>query len=424
MNPLTLISRLRSHLKLLAGLLVMLALADLLGERPHIVARASEQLSAGSGHSFMVSLEPIISGLVEPTTIASAGDGRLFVAQRGGSIRVIEQNGQLLPLPYLDIEDRVGSAENWEQGLIGLAFHPDYGSNGLFYVNYTDSTGDSQIARFQVSTDDPNEADASTEVSVLAVEQPTVIHNGGQLAFGPDGYLYIGLGDGGWLSDPDNNAQNMELLLGKILRLAVSTSSAPPYYSVPDDNPFAGLPDAAGEIWALGLRNPWRFSFDRLTGDMFIGDVGNFRQEEIDYEPSGSPGGANYGWRCYEGNLSHNLTDCGPPGDYAFPIHDYSHIPGCAVTGGYVYRGSQYPLMDGYYLFTDLCSGEIWSLHRDSPDGQWQAIWRGGSVLWLSTFGEAADGELYVADYYGGTIYQLTAASVVFSPLMFLNAPG
>lgn len=422
MNEIPFPSRFWARPRALIGLCLGLVMALLWTWLLPFPARADQSTQTGDDNSFLIGLWPLVDGLVEPTTITSADDSRLFVVERAGRIRVVNEDGLLLTQPFLDIVDRVGSADNWEQGLIGLAFHPDFASNGLFYVNYTDLAGDSQIARFRVNNDNPNIADANSEIIVLSVEQPTIIHNGGQLAFGPDGYLYIGLGDGGWLGDPDNNAQDLELMLGKILRIAVSTGNNPPFYTVPNDNPFVGVAGAAPEIWAVGLRNPWRFSFDRSTGDLYIGDVGNTRREEINYEPAGSPGGFNYGWRCYEGNLSFNLVGCGQPSDYTFPIHDYPHYPGCAVTGGYVYRGNQYPIMNGHYLFADLCSGDFWSLERDPATHQWQTTWRGSTVPWLSTFGEAADGELYVADYFGGTVYRVTVASTLFNPLALFNS--
>ncbi|MCI0578935.1 MAG: PQQ-dependent sugar dehydrogenase [Chloroflexi bacterium] len=385
--------------------------------------------SPGSGSTgndfFWITLDQVASGFNEPTTIANAGDGRLFVVERAGVIRIIQSNGQVLPTPFLDIRDRVGSTTFWEQGLLGLAFHPDYAGNGFFFVNYTDLVGDSHIARFQVSAGNPDVADPASEALVLFIEQPTVIHNGGSLAFGLDGYLYAGLGDGGWLSDPFNRAQNPAELLGKVLRLDVSAGSTPPYYTIPPDNPFVGVPGAAEEIWALGFRNPWRLSFDRLTGDLFIGDVGNFAYEEVDFEPAGDPGGRNYGWRCYEGNAAFNLYGCGPASQYTFPAHAYAQEPGCAAIGGFVYRGSQFPVMAGYYIFGDFCHGQLWSLYRN-VNGAWQANLRGNTGANISAFGEGANGELYAATYFRGIVYQLQAepvAALGFMPMLEVAAP-
>jgi hypothetical protein len=221
------------------------------------------------------------------------------------------------------------------------------------------------------------------------------------------------------LNDPENQAQNTQLLLGKILRIDVSTGANPPYYSVPADNPFVSDPNTADEIWALGFRNPWRLTFDRQTGDMFIGDVGNFRQEEVDFQEAGDPGGHNYGWRCYEGNLVFIPGGCGPISDYTFPVYAYNHGSGCAVTGGYVYRGSEYPFLNGYYVFGDLCSGQLWTLHQSDP-GVWNPNWRGTrNSTNISSFGEDVDGELYAVDYTYGQLFHITAdliENIYFSP--------
>ncbi|MEO8354767.1 MAG: PQQ-dependent sugar dehydrogenase, partial [Chloroflexota bacterium] len=295
----------------------------------------------------------IISGLQRPVDLQADGSGRLFVIEKPGHIRIL-QDGQLLDQPFLDITDRVGSRGN-EQGLLGLAFHPQYAENGRFFVNYTNNNGDTVLARFQVSTD-PNSADPNTELKLLGVDQPFANHNGGGLAFGSDGYLYAGLGDGGSAGDPMGNGQNTKTLLGKILRLDVD--SAEPYVA-PSDNPFGN------EIWAYGLRNPWRLSFDRVTGDLYIGDVGQGAWEEIDFLAAGSAGGANFGWDFREG--AHDYEGGGPEG-LIDPVAEYSHPEGgCSVTGGYVYRGSM-PEWNGIYLYGDYCTGIIWGLNR-SNDG-------------------------------------------------------
>jgi glucose/arabinose dehydrogenase len=401
--------------------LAILAVILLPGQSLKTAGSAAPSLNA-EGY-FWLGVDTIATGYIAPTGVTSTGfDDRLFILERPGRIKIYE-DGQLL-VPFLDITDRVGSLGSWEQGLLGLAFHPDYDSNGFFFVNYTNLEGDNQISRFKVSDINPDAADPDSEAFVLTIPQPTVIHNGGGLAFGPDGYLYISVGDGGWLSDPENQAQNTQLLLGKILRLNVSTGGAPPYYTIPPDNPYVGDPDTADEIWALGFRNPWRITFDRQTGDLYIGDVGNFRQEEIDFQPGGDPGGQNYGWRCYEGNLPFITTGCGPISQYTFPIYAYNQDPGCAVTGGYVYRGSQYPFLTGYYVFGDLCSGELWTLHQSSP-GIWDPIWRGTEETTnISSFGESSDGELFAVDYTYGRLYAVTAElieNINFSPLAPYN---
>jgi hypothetical protein len=301
-----------------------LLLVVFLPDRNFPSASGFDNNSQGASGYFWLALEPVTGGFSSPTGVTNGGDGRLFVTERTGLIRIVE-NGQLLPVPFLDIQGQVGSVDNWEQGLLGLAFHPDYVNNGLFFVNYINLDGDTHLSRFQVSDGYPNLADLDSEVVVLFIDQPTIIHNGGGLAFGPDGYLYASLGDGGWLNDPENQAQNKQLLLGKILRLDVSTGNTAPFYTVPADNPFVNEPGPADEIWALGFRNPWRITFDSQTGDLFIGDVGNFYQEEIDFQEAGDPGGNNYGWRCYEGNVPFIQTGCGPASQYTFPIHADRH---------------------------------------------------------------------------------------------------
>lgn len=331
----------------------------------------------------------ITSGLTRPVNLQADGSGRLFVLEKAGRIRVL-QNGQLLDQPFLDISNRVGSSGN-EQGLLGLAFHPQYAQNGRFFVNYTDNNGDTVIARYQVSSD-PNVADPNSEVKLLGVDQPFANHNGGVLAFGPDGYLYAGLGDGGSQGDPYGNAQNTKVLLGKILRLDVG--SAEPY-AVPSDNPFGN------EVWAYGLRNPWRLSFDKLTGDLYIGDVGQNTWEEIDYLPKGSAGGTNFGWNLREGAHDYNSS---ASSDLTEPVAEYSHQEGgCSVTGGYVYRGSM-PEWNGIYLYGDYCTGIIWGLIH-SNDG-WQKQLLFDTDFTITSFGQDENGEVYLVSDNGG-VYRL-----------------
>lgn len=331
----------------------------------------------------------IISGLQRPVDLQADGSGRLFVLEKPGRIRIIE-NDQLIETPFLDISDRVGSGGN-EQGLLGLAFHPQYAQNGRFFVNYTDKNGDTVLARFQVSSD-PNVADPNSEVKILGVDQPFANHNGGGLVFGPDGYLYAGLGDGGSQGDPFGNAQNTGVLLGKILRLDVD--SAEPY-AVPADNPFGN------EVWAYGLRNPWRFSFDKSTNDLYIADVGQNTWEEIDFLPAGSPGGTNFGWNFREG--AHDYKGGGPAG-MVEPVAEYSHSEGgCSVTGGYVYRGSL-PEWHGIYLYADYCKGLIWGLIQS--DGGWQSQPLFDLDVTITSFGQDSSGELYILSD-SGSIFRL-----------------
>ena len=330
-----------------------------------------------------------LGDLQRPVDLQPDGSGRLFVLEKVGRIRIIE-NDQLLETPFLDIIDLVGSNGN-EQGLLGLAFHPQYQENGRFFINYTDIDGDTVIARFQASSDS-NTADPDSEVRLLGVDQPFANHNGGVLAFGPDGYLYAGLGDGGSQGDPNENAENTNVLLGKILRLDVD--SAEPY-TVPADNPFGN------EVWAYGLRNPWRFSFDRSTGDLYIGDVGASNWEEIDFLPSGSPGGANFGWDAREG--AHDYEGGGPEG-MIDPVAEYSHPEGgCSVTGGYVYRGSMQE-WNGIYLYGDYCTGFIWGLIQS--DGTWQTQRLYDLDVTITSFGQDSAGEIYLVSDSGG-IYRL-----------------
>ncbi len=265
----------------------------------------------------------------------------------------------MLPTPFLDISDRVESGSS-ERGLLSVAFHPDYAENGRFFVNYTNKDGDTVISRFQV-TADPNVADAATETILLTIPQPFPNHNGGQLQFGPDGYLYVGMGDGGAAADPQGNGQNEGTLLGAMLRLDVDGVSAEANYAVPADNPFINS-EGRNEIWATGVRNPWRFSFDRLTGDLFIADVGQNIWEEVNFQPANSSGGENYGWDIMEGMHCFSDDACDSSGT-VLPIYDYQHENGrCSITGGYVYRGQQFPALTGNYFFGDYCTGEIWAL--------------------------------------------------------------
>lgn len=342
----------------------------------------------------------VADGLARPVGLANASDGsnRLFVIEQAGRIRILQDGALLLDNPFLDITGRVGSQAN-EQGLLGLAFHPRYPENGYFYVNYTDLNGDTVIARFSVSPD-ANAADPNSETQLLWIDQPFGNHNGGCLVFGPDGYLYIGMGDGGSAGDPQGNAQSLDTLLGKLLRIDVDAGEP---YVIPADNPFAnggGLP----EIWAYGLRNPWRFSFDRLTGDLFIGDVGQADWEEIDFLPAGSAGGANFGWDYREAG---HPFEGQPLESQALvePVAEYPHNPGYSVTGGYVYRGAALPEFQGVYIYGDYLSGFISGLLR-MPDGSWQDEILFSTHVAITSFGEDEAGEIYFTSHQGG-VYRL-----------------
>jgi glucose/arabinose dehydrogenase len=343
------------------------------------------------GGTVPVALQQVAEGLAFPLYLtAPPGDPRLFVVEKGGAIRII-RDGVLLTTPFLDIHAQVSTGG--EQGLLGLAFDPAYATNGRFIVHYTDPAGDTRLSAFQVSAD-PDRAEPGSERVILTVDQPFPNHNGGQIAFGPDGFLYLGLGDGGSEGDPNGTGQRLDDLLGNILRLSLS----PTGYTVPPDNPFVGRSGARGEVWSYGLRNPWRFSFDRLTGDLYIGDVGQDRLEEIDVAPASAGGGrgANYGWKVMEGRSCYAASGCDTTG-LTLPVLQYDHSQGCSVTGGYVYRGAAIPALQGHYFYADYCRGFVRSFRlvngaAAEPAG-WPTLSPGAAI---PSFGEDAAGELYV----------------------------
>lgn len=363
----------------------------------------------------------VASGLVRPIGVFHApGDSsRIFIIEKQGRIRILE-NGVLLPTPFLDVDSITGggTSSSSEQGLLGLAFHPDYANNGLFYIDHTDNSGNSNIAEYQVSTGNPNVADPSSRRVLLTIAQPFSNHNGGWIEFGPDGYLYIAKGDGGSGGDPGNRAQDItNQLLGKILRIDVDgNNSSNGQYGIPPTNPFVGI-TGDDEIWAYGVRNPWRNAFDRETGDLWIADVGQNAWEEINFQPASSTGGENYGWRCYEGNVAFNTTGCGPSSNYVFPIHVYSHSQGCSITGGRIYRGCRMPENHGTYFFADFCSSTIWSLRYDGVavsdfQNRTSELAPGGGlgISSITSFGEDADGEIYICDQNGGEVFKIVPA--------------
>ncbi len=360
-------------------------------------------------------LAPLITGVDEPVFVTHAGDGsgRLFIVEKRGVIR-IWHNQKLQSQPFLDISSRVGSGGS-EQGLLGLAFAPDFASSRHFFVNYTDRRDNTTIERYTVS-DNPNLADPASVFRILSIEQPADNHNGGMLAFGPDGYLWIGTGDGGAANDLYRNGQNPRAFLGKMLRLDVTSDVTRPY-QIPPDNPWLNKTwngkQVAPEIWAIGLRNPWRYSFDRATGDLWIADVGQNEYEEVNLvmaEQKGYPdGGLNFGWSIMEGMHCFAQAGCQRQG-LVMPVAEYDHNSGaCSITGGYVYRGSQIPALDGVYFYGDYCSGEVWAL---TPAGGAapSPVRVFDSELFLSSFGQDEDGELYLADLMRGVIYRLVAA--------------
>ncbi len=339
-----------------------------------------------------VTLEVVASGLLFPLYLtAPVGDPRLFIVEKGGMIRIVK-DAALLPIPFLDVSGLVSTGG--EQGLLGLAFHPQYATNGRFVVHYTDAAGDTQVSEFRVS-DDPDVADAASEVSILATDQPFPNHNGGQVLFGPDGYLYVMLGDGGASGDPDGRGQSLADLLGSILRIDPLDGGG---YAVPPDNPFLSTAGALPEIWSYGLRNPWRVDFDPATGDLYIADVGQSRSEEVDVSTSahGAGRGLNFGWSIMEGFACFQDPSCDQT-VLELPVLTYDHDDGCSISGGHVYRGAAIPALQGHYFYSDFCQGWVRSFRFENGGAvdqfQWPTLAPGGNV---PSFGRDAEGELYV----------------------------
>jgi glucose/arabinose dehydrogenase len=368
-------------------------------------------VSLATGGTPTLTTQTIVSGMDRPLFVTHApGDfDRIFILEQRdfatGRVRVFDLNtNTLLPTPFLSVNVSTGS----EQGLLGLAFHPDYATNGKFYINYTNTSGTTIVDEYTVSDTDPNVADLFSLRRVLSISQPFSNHNGGWIAFGPDGYLYISTGDGGSGGDPGNRAQDItNQLLGKMLRVDVNGDDFPAdnsrNYAIPADNPFVGV-TGDDEIWAYGLRNAWRCAFDRATGDLYIGDVGQNAVEEISFQPGSSTGGENYGWRCYEGNNGFNLAGCGPSSDYVFPIQTYTHAGGnCSITGGEVYRGCAIPELDGTYFYADYCSGRAFSFKYDGADLSdfTDRTAQIGGGFGIVSFGLDAYGEMYVVRQSG-----------------------
>jgi glucose/arabinose dehydrogenase len=351
-----------------------------------------------------LSLTPVIQGLAAPMQLVTAGDGseRIFIIQKGGAINVYNKAYTLLGT-FLTV---TGITSTGERGLLSMAFHPDYANNGFFYVYYTNSIGSLEIARYKVSNNNPNMADAASREIVITIPHPTnTNHNGGVLRFGTDGYLYLSTGDGGGGGDVPNNAQNTSVLLGKILRLAVNTSATAPFYTVPAGNPFGN------EVFAYGLRNPFRWSFDRETHDMWIGDVGQDSFEEINRRPSDSVNGTNFGWRCYEGDNTFNPGGCGNISNYIFPVYNYATPnPSGSVTGGSVYRGDTYIALRGYYISCDYYTGNFFIIYYDSTAHTYTTTIQAVTPVGMSNFDETEDGELYAVCLNNGTVYRINAS--------------
>ena len=358
-------------------------------------AEGQEHVPVSGGR---LALTPVASGLESPLYLtAPAGDPRLFIVEQPGRIRIVK-DGHLLPAPFLDLTDRVGSGG--ERGLLSVAFHPEFRTNGRFYVDYTDRHGDTRIERY-TARPGADVADHGSAALVLGVTQPFANHNGGLVMFGPDGMLYVGMGDGGSAGDPFGNGQKRTTLLGKLLRLDVDREAP---YAVPPDNPFAGHADARPEIWATGLRNPWRFAFDRTAGLLYIADVGQGTWEEVDVSPA-SQGGLNYGWRSMEGAHCFVLFFCRPSG-FVLPALEYDHTQGCSVIGGYVYRGARIPAIAGHYFFSDYCTGWLRSFRFGNGTATDRRTWEVPRVGAVLSFGEDAAGELYVLSS-NGTVYRI-----------------
>ncbi len=370
-------------------------------------------LTATAGAAAM-QVELALEDLANPVRLVSPPDDpRLFVVEQNGLIRVFDRDGTDRGV-FLDLTGQ--SSCCGERGLLGLAFAPDYAQSGRFYVNYTDNGGDTRVVRYRVDPDDPDRADPASGEDILEVDQPYSNHNAGHLEFGPDGLLYIGLGDGGSGGDPQNLAQDPQSLLGKMLRLDVSGDG--PGYEVPADNPFLGT-EYRDEIWAVGLRNPWCYGFDRQTGDLWIADVGQNALEEVDFQPADSPGGENYGWRLMEGTECFEPpSGCNEDGSLTLPVHEYGHGGSpfrCSISGGYVYRGTAVPALRGKYLFSDYCSDQIWALERDPDTGDvtvedlTAVLTPPGGYQNVVSFGQDSDGEMYVVSKNDGRIWRLAA---------------
>ncbi|UTX48751.1 sorbosone dehydrogenase family protein [Chryseobacterium sp. MA9] len=354
-------------------------------------------------NSQSINLEEFATGLTSPVEITNANDSRLFVVQQNGIIKIIQPNGTINATNFLNIGSKI--IFGGERGLLGLAFHPQYSTNGYFFVYYNNPAGNIIVARYSVSSTDPNVADPASEKILLNIPKPFDNHNGGSIHFAPDGKLWIITGDGGSGGDPNNNAQNKNSLLGKMLRIDVDATGP---YNIPTDNPFAGTIDGADEIWAYGLRNAWKFSFDLTTGNAMIADVGQGAIEEINKMPI-TQAGLNYGWRCYEGNNAYNTAGCAAQSTMTFPVAVYDHSGGkCSITGGYVYRGTQYPSLQGKYFFADYCSTQIGILDSNNTI-TWTSPYSGNN---FSTFGEDYQKGLYVAAVNSGKIFKISTGSL------------
>ena len=383
------------------------ARSDAIAVRPRATVAAA--LAAYNPNGVAISLRQVVGTFDHPVLVTSPRDGsrRLFVVEQTGRVKII-QSGAVRATPFMDLHTIV--SQTGERGLLGLAFHPSFKTNGKVYVDYTNLAGNTVIAEYRATTN-ANVVTASTARRLLTITQPYPNHNGGGIAFGPDGFLYIGMGDGGSAGDPGNRAQSLGTLLGKMLRIDVNGRTSTKAYRIPSTNPYVGR-TGLDEIWSRGLRNPWRWSFDRLTGDLWIGDVGQDRYEEIDRSTAASGRGraANYGWRVMEGRHCYNpATNCSKTGK-VLPIVEYGHTAGCSVTGGYVYRGVAFPMLKGGYFFGDYCSGTIWTISSTASSPATRVVLL-NTGLNISSFGQDDAGELYVVDHGGGHIYKIIGST-------------
>jgi glucose/arabinose dehydrogenase len=390
------------RLRLIIPVVLILAVLGVVGAG-FAVTRVRARAQSDWLISQNLSLAPVVKGLKEPTFVAWVPDAskRMLILEREGRVRVADADGTLHPTPLIDVSDNTSTST--EEGLLGLAFDPRYSQNGYLYIDYTANDASVNVVRYTVSPNQPNQVDPTTAMTVMTVPKRSKFHNGGTLAFGPDGYLYISIGD----DEASQEAQTTASIYGKILRIDVD--SAQPY-AVPPTNPFVDTPGARPEIWAYGFRNPWRFSFDRSTGDLWIGDVGDARWEEIDMQPANSRGGENYGWPFFEGSECIEQDHCQDPGLVA-PLVTYGHNMTCAVMGGYVFRGPSVPAFQGQYLFGDLCTGGVFTMTGDAQKG-WTRVELGFNPIKIDSFAEDPNGDVYVVDMQGGVIYRIAEGSM------------
>ena len=372
-----------------------------------VLARARARAQSDWFVGKNLTLQPVVKGLKEPTFVTGPADGskRLFVLEREGRVRVADADGKLQPTPFLDVSDNTSTST--EEGLLGLAFDPNFNQNGYVYVDHTANDASVQVTRYTVSASNPDQADPGSAMTIMSIPKRSKYHNGGTLAFGPDGYLYIAVGD----DEASEEAQLLSSIYGKILRIDVDSGQP---YAIPPTNPFVSQPGARGEIWLYGFRNPWRFSFDRATGDMWTGDVGDARWEEVDLQPAGSPGGENYGWPVLEGTECMDTSRCHDAG-FVAPLVTYGHDMNCAVVGGYTYRGQSVPGLAGQYLFGDLCTGGVFTLVGGNDTG-WTRVELSFQPIKISSFGEDPLGEVYVVDLQGGAVYRIVDGSLPAGP--------